>query len=232
MARIRTIKPTFWEHEGMSEVSAEAALLAIGLLNYADDEGYFNANPKLIEANVFPLRELSSTIHSLLSELSKIGYIALYCGPDGRKYGHVVNFLEHQRINRASPSKIKELLGGNEPSPITHEQLSEPSHPEGKGREGKGRDSAQARRESFPDDLDTLPDDWRSKANAYWKTKHRQDLDPDDEFQKFAANHRGKGTTMADWSQAWVTWYTNAVKFSDPPRRASNIRPISEVLGS
>ncbi len=24
--------------------------LAIGLLNYADDEGYFNANPKLIKA--------------------------------------------------------------------------------------------------------------------------------------------------------------------------------------
>ncbi|HBS0572930.1 TPA: DnaT-like ssDNA-binding domain-containing protein, partial [Klebsiella pneumoniae] len=48
MARIRTIKPEFWTDEDMAEVSEPACLLAIGLLNYADDEGYFNANPKLI----------------------------------------------------------------------------------------------------------------------------------------------------------------------------------------
>ncbi|SWD82810.1 primosomal protein I [Klebsiella pneumoniae] len=59
MARIRTIKPEFWTDEDMAEVSEPACLLAIGLLNYADDEGYFNANPKLIKAAVFPIREPS-----------------------------------------------------------------------------------------------------------------------------------------------------------------------------
>nr|MBF6067360.1 primosomal protein [Klebsiella pneumoniae] len=38
MARIRTIKPEFWTDEDMAEVSEPACLLAIGLLNYADDE--------------------------------------------------------------------------------------------------------------------------------------------------------------------------------------------------
>ncbi|STW12989.1 primosomal protein I [Klebsiella pneumoniae subsp. rhinoscleromatis] len=62
MARIRTIKPEFWTDEDMAEVSEPACLLAIGLLNYADDEGYFNANPKLIKAAVFPIREPSVPI--------------------------------------------------------------------------------------------------------------------------------------------------------------------------
>ena len=66
MARIRTIKPEFWTDEDLSEVSEAACLLAIGLLNYADDEGYFNANPKLVKAAVFPIREQSGSIPVLL----------------------------------------------------------------------------------------------------------------------------------------------------------------------
>lgn len=66
MARIRTIKPEFWTDEDMAEVSEPACLLAIGLLNYADDEGYFNANPKLIKAAVFPIREPSVPIPVLI----------------------------------------------------------------------------------------------------------------------------------------------------------------------
>ena len=87
MARIRTIKPDFWRDEDLSLVSAEAALLAIGILNVADDEGYFKANPKLIEADVFPLRELYGSTTSLLKELSNIGYIKLFTATDGKKNG-------------------------------------------------------------------------------------------------------------------------------------------------
>ena len=67
MARIRTIKPEFWTDEDMAELSEPACLLAIGLLNYADDEGYFNANPKLIKAAVFPIREPSVPIPVLIT---------------------------------------------------------------------------------------------------------------------------------------------------------------------
>jgi hypothetical protein len=109
MSRIRTIKPDFWRDEALSSVSAEAALLAIGLLNHSDDEGFFNANPKLIEADVFPLRELSSSITVLLRELSKIGYLTMFLGSDGKKYGMVTNFAKHQVINKPRQSKIKGL---------------------------------------------------------------------------------------------------------------------------
>lgn len=109
MARIRTIKPEFWQDEHISSLSPEAALLAIGLLNQADDEGYFNANPRLIQSCVFPLRELSRTVPVLLQDLVGIGYVQLFSGSDGKRYGQVANFVKHQVINKPKPSKIKDL---------------------------------------------------------------------------------------------------------------------------
>jgi hypothetical protein len=119
--RIRTIKPEFWANEKLSCVSTEAMLLAIGLLNYADDEGYFNANPALIKAAIFPLREcikieqmtlLESyrNIPELLLELEGRGYITFFYDAENRKYGQITNFNKHQKINKPSASKIKPLL--------------------------------------------------------------------------------------------------------------------------
>lgn len=107
MARIRTIKPEFWTDEDMAEVSEAACLLAIGLLNYADDEGYFNANPKLIKAAVFPIREPSSPIPVLIRELSSRGYLSIFSTPDGKHFGLINNFSKHQVINKPKDSKIK-----------------------------------------------------------------------------------------------------------------------------
>lgn len=109
MARIRTIKPEFWTDEDMAEVSEAACLLAIGLLNYADDEGFFNANPKLIKAAVFPIREPSVTIPVMLLELSNHGYLSMFSTSDSRHFGLIQNFAKHQVVNKPRPSKIKEM---------------------------------------------------------------------------------------------------------------------------
>ena len=109
MARIRTIKPEFWRDENLAGVTSEACLLAIGLLNHCDDEGFFNANPKLVESDIFPLRNLSCSTTELLRELCSIGYITVLNGSDGKVYGHITNFEKHQVINKKTPSKIKYL---------------------------------------------------------------------------------------------------------------------------
>ncbi|QWA09553.1 primosomal protein [Sodalis ligni] len=109
MARIRTIKPEFWTDEDLAEASECACLLAIGLLNYADDEGYFNANPKLIKAAVFPLREPSVPITVMIRELSNHGYLSMFSAPDGKHFGLIKNFTKHQVVNKGKESKIKEL---------------------------------------------------------------------------------------------------------------------------
>lgn len=132
MARIRTIKPEFWRDELLASISPEAALLAIGLLNHCDDEGYFNANPKLVESDVFPLRILSISTPVLLRELSGIGYIEMFSGADGKTYGKIANFEKHQVINKKTPSKIKDLCVVQEDYGSIPVEL-----PTGKERKGK-----------------------------------------------------------------------------------------------
>jgi hypothetical protein len=138
MGRIRTIKPEFTQDEELSSLPAETHLLAAGLLCHSDDDGYFNANPRLVKAAVFPLREPSLSIHDMLTQLVNIGFIRLGTAADAKHYGHVVKFTEHQRVNRPTPSKIKTLQIQWIDSVSTHGGLSESSLPERKGKEGKG----------------------------------------------------------------------------------------------
>ncbi|MDE7599646.1 DnaT-like ssDNA-binding domain-containing protein [Enterobacter asburiae] len=144
MARIRTIKPEFWLNEELSLISETACLLAIGLMNYSDDEGFFNANPLLIKAAVFPIRETSRSIPVLLQELSYCGFIELFSEQNstspGKLYGRIKNFTKHQVVNKAKPSKIKHL----DLVPYYYGTDTESIPP---GKEGKGKDQGKEERE-------------------------------------------------------------------------------------
>lgn len=109
MGRIRTVKPEFTQDEELSVLHPETHLLAAGLLCYADDYGYFNANPGLVLANVFPLRELSGNIPEMLRSLAEIGYLRMGTAPDGKRFGLIVKFSTHQKISHKTPSKISGL---------------------------------------------------------------------------------------------------------------------------
>lgn len=54
MARIRTIKPEFWQHPKVMRVSRDARLLFLGLLNEVDDEGRMRWSAKRVAGVVFP----------------------------------------------------------------------------------------------------------------------------------------------------------------------------------
>jgi hypothetical protein len=76
-------------------------------VNYADDEGYFNANPVLVKAGTNPLRTDKTKIEDQLDQLEAIGYIEIR--KSGIKhYGRICNFDEHQRVSHKVNSKIKE----------------------------------------------------------------------------------------------------------------------------
>lgn len=139
MARIRTIKPEFWTNEDLAETSEAARLLAIGLLNHSDDEGYFKAHKSLIKAVVFPLTEPSLSIHGCLKQLSNANYIRLFRGSDGKEYGKVINFAQHQVVNRPKQSKIKPLETDTDITLKDHGSISDESSLEGNGRE-QGRE--------------------------------------------------------------------------------------------
>lgn len=128
--RIRTIKPEFWKNEHIAKLDDFTQLLAIGLLNYSDDEGYFNANPKLIQADIFPLRDVYGRIPVAVTHLSNLGFLKLYNSSDGRVYGNVVNFLKHQVINKPKPSRIKPLCLCESDSLIDTVQVRDASNTE------------------------------------------------------------------------------------------------------
>lgn len=107
MGRIRTIKPEFHAHEELSALPAETHLFAAALVNYADDEGYFNANPVLVKAGTNPLRSDRTPVEQQLGQLEAIGYLEIR--KSGLKhYGRICNFDEHQRVSHKAPSKIKD----------------------------------------------------------------------------------------------------------------------------
>jgi len=110
MARIRTIKPEFWQNEHLARLCPESRLLAIALLNHADDHGYFVATHQIVRAACFPFDEDSSNVRRGLDELSNIGWIKVRKAPDGRLLGKVVNFKVHQRVDRPQPSKIADIF--------------------------------------------------------------------------------------------------------------------------
>ena len=224
MARIRTIKPEFWRDEDLSKVTAEAALLAIGLLNHSDDEGYFNANPKLIESDVFPLRELSSSTPVLLQELASIGYLQLFSGSDGKRYGQVVNFAKHQVINEPTPSKIKDLctLPENYGSDTVGLHLGKEGNGTGNREQGKENTpiAAKAARVSVPDEtFDRFWEAYDYKLGRHKALKAWQSIKPDAELAEkiiAAALVYNKANPSRAYYKHATTWL-NGRNWEDSP---------------
>ncbi|KKL66016.1 hypothetical protein LCGC14_2149250, partial [marine sediment metagenome] len=131
--------------------------------------------------------------------LADIGYIQLGNGDDGKSYGRVVAFSEHQRINRQTPSKIKVLQISWEPSLNTHRRLTEPSHPE----QGTGN-REQGKEHSVSDETVVV-----SNGN-----------DPTPDLPDFPESLRrepgGKVDTRQPVQKAFDNWNTAAMEFGLP----------------
>jgi hypothetical protein len=136
--RIRTIKPDFWHHEGMAALPAETRLLAIALLNWADDEGYFLAAPALIKGNLFPFAEASPSVPGMFEELCRVGWMQLGTDAEGRKVGRIINFSKHQRVDKPRASHLKDT--STFPLPVAEASTKVPAPlPEASTEEGNGR---------------------------------------------------------------------------------------------
>lgn len=133
MARIRTVKPDAWQDPRVGRLSTDARLLWVVLITMADDDGRFMALPAVIFGHGYPHDpDALQRIPGLLDELAACGLLTVY-EVDGVAYGQHPKWSDHQKINRYTASK---LPAPNEGSLRTHGGLTEPSRPEGKGREG------------------------------------------------------------------------------------------------
>lgn len=111
MARIRTIKPSFWADKDVNRLSWEARLLLVGLISGADDRGRFIASQSSIAGYVFPHETLTpAKFKRLMRAIEDTGIIQLY-KVDGLEYGRFPKWTSHQKISHPQASALPDLPG-------------------------------------------------------------------------------------------------------------------------
>jgi hypothetical protein len=97
--RIRTIKPEFWEDEGLATLPPHARLLFIATWQLADRNGVLENRPAWIKAKVFPYETGEAVDASrLLPQLITAGYLVEFAS-GGKNYLHIPTFSKHQRLS-------------------------------------------------------------------------------------------------------------------------------------
>lgn len=106
MARIRTIKPEFWDSPSTKNAGPWARLLYIAMWNWADDYGRGTANLKELEGFAFPNDDTftdrsGNTVHfrDLVAEVSECFGVVFY-EADGRPLYAIPAWEKHQRNER------------------------------------------------------------------------------------------------------------------------------------
>lgn len=140
MARIRSIKPDFFLHEDLAELSPLHRLLFIGLWTLADKRGVLENRPKRIKAALLPWEECD--VEALLADLERGGFIVRY-EADGEPCLFIPGFERHQRPHPREPQNEhplpgSDVLGREKTRLAVNGQASIPATSSRKGREGSG----------------------------------------------------------------------------------------------
>ncbi len=148
MARIRSVKPEFFQHEHLFEAEVSSGLPLrisfVGLWTQCDREGRFEWRPRQLKLNILPYDNVDFS--AVLSALEAHGFVKRY-DVEGKSYGYIPSWLKHQHINSREPSSTIPAPDGSQPKPVQvpdeASTSTEPIRREGKGKERKG--CAQAR---------------------------------------------------------------------------------------
>lgn len=106
MARIRTIKPKFWDDVKIGKISRDARLLYIGLWTFSDDLGVVISDPIWLKSKIFPYDQIQiQQFEKWIEELLIHGFISLLSyKKDGFYY--LPNFNRHQVINKPNVDDV------------------------------------------------------------------------------------------------------------------------------
>jgi hypothetical protein len=156
MARIRTIKPSFFKNEDLAELPMQARLLFIGLWALADKEGRLEDRPKRIKVELFPYDSVD--IDGSLSRLQSAGFIKRY-GVGEMKVIQILSFSKHQRITGSEATTESEFpafeeVFSCEETPRKHFGNTEDDR---KGKEGKGDKERKEGKEKVRDFVTLTP---------------------------------------------------------------------------
>jgi hypothetical protein len=100
VARIRTIKPEFWQDEKLTPLSDVDRLLFLFLVSSADDCGRVLDKPVKIEADMFDGEtDRRQDVCTGLANLSRIGRIRRGKTSSGQRIIEIVNWGKHQKVD-------------------------------------------------------------------------------------------------------------------------------------
>src|SRR5690242_7307806 len=115
VARIRTIKPEFFQDEKLSSMSMADRFIFLGLISMADDAGRLLDNVKVIEAFIFPTTD--DRVHESLMNLAREGRIRRGITSSGQKVIQILGWSKHQYVQHPNlKAALPELV---EDTPLT-----------------------------------------------------------------------------------------------------------------
>ena len=105
MARIRVVKPEFWDDEKIATISRDARLTFIGIWNNSDDYGVVKGNSIWLKNKIFPYDEIKQKdFEKWIGEIEGIFAIIPF-KVNSEKYYYIRTFTKHQTINRPSQTR-------------------------------------------------------------------------------------------------------------------------------
>lgn len=126
MARIRTIKPKFYDDVKVGRLSRDARYLYIALWVFADDLGVVNGDTIWLKSKIFPYDQIQvQQFEKWMNELVTNGFICLL-SYNGERFIYLPNFTRHQVVNRPNYEDLnipKELID-KEKERITEQSLN------------------------------------------------------------------------------------------------------------
>lgn len=144
MARIRTIKPSFFRHGELFDAEQQSGLplrvAYAGLWTIADREGRFKYKPRDIKVEVLPYDDVN--MEQVLTALEAGAFIQTYTA-NGQKYAYIPAFSEHQHINKNEPISTIPAPPQNISGRAKRVRKQQEHPQEGKGKEGKDISSNQ-----------------------------------------------------------------------------------------
>lgn len=100
MARIRSIKPKFWDDTKIGRITRDARLLYIGLWNFSDDIGVVIGDSIWLKSKIFPYDQIQiQQFEKWMNELVINGFICLLSYKEER-FIYLPSFTRHQVINK------------------------------------------------------------------------------------------------------------------------------------
>lgn len=258
MARIRTIKPEFWEDEKIGSLSFGSRLLYIGLWTFCDDYGVCRGNIKYLKSHIFSYdtelkdEELKKYIDELISKGLLKPYIV-----NEESFVYLPKFCKHQKISHPSrrllPGPPKHILEDSGKIHECSENLQ--NTPEDSGvlqntpesyivnsisiSNSKKKEKIKEKKEKIKPTKPTLEKENKARPkNAQEVTEYAKSIGYNLNGQKFIDHYEACGWVyglsrkpVKDWRACVRTWKNRETKDEPPRIKGTDKQPVWMALG-